>query len=157
MDRQTKMNDLAEHNSQVEALSTPLVAVAHDVAHIAELQKRLFAVELRILGQRLMYVLAAWLVAMCLLITILPVALSGFGLYLAYVANIRPDLGLLWVACAAAFVMIGLGAWGWLLLRNSRAPLSHSYHELQTTAKAMGQTWSEIGARLGQHKRDNVV
>jgi hypothetical protein len=44
MDRQTEMNDAAGHDSESDAFARYVTAVAQDLARIAELQARLFAV-----------------------------------------------------------------------------------------------------------------
>jgi len=143
MDHQTEMNDTAGHDTERDALARHLAAVAQDLARIAELQARLFAVNLRMLRNRVVGGLAIWFVALCLLAATLPVALSGLGLYLAHIASTRAEVGLLLVAFAAAFVTLGLGVWGWLLLRNKWTPLNRSCSELQETVRALARTLSD--------------
>ena len=143
MDRQTEMNDAAEQDSESEVLARHLAAVAQDLARITELQARLFVVDLRMSRNRILGGLAIWLVALCLFVATLPVALTGLALYLAHAANTRAEIGLLWVAFAAAFLVLGLGGSGWLLLRNKWMPLNRSRSELQKTMKTFARTLSD--------------
>jgi hypothetical protein len=144
------MNDVGDHDSESVALPRHLAAVAQDVARIAELQTLLFADDLRRLRNRVVGGLAMWLVALCLFIAMLAVALSGLGLYLAHIANTRPEMGLFWVAFASAIVTIGLGESGWLLLRIKRAALDRSCHELHETVKTVARSLSDNGPLSGQ-------
>lgn len=150
MDRQTEMNEAPQHDSESDALARHLAAVAQDLTCIADLQARLFAVDLRMLRNRVVGGAVVWLVALCLFVATLPVALSGFALYLAHAAGTRAEVGLAWVASAAAVLVFGLSVWGWLLLRNKWTPLNRSCTELRETVKTLARSLSDDHQRRGE-------
>ena len=139
---ETTMNESSQHDSKSDELAQHLASVAQDLARIAELQVRLFAVDLRSLRNRLAAALGIWLAALFLLAAALPVALSSFAHYLARYAGISIEAGLLWVSMASVLLVLVLCVSGWRLLRKKQTPLDRARNELSETLKTLAGSFS---------------
>jgi uncharacterized membrane protein YqjE len=142
MDHQATLNGSPRRDSSAKALAHNMAKIAHDMITIAELQGRLFAVDLRAVRKEVLRGLGMWVAGFGLLVAALPTALIGTGLWLADIAHLPMAAGLLWVAFGAVLLVAGLFTCGWWQMNRQRTGLRRSSKELGTNLAAMRQVLS---------------
>lgn len=147
MDHQATLNGSLRRDSSVEALAHNMANIGYDMITIAELQGRLFAVDLRAVRRGVLRGLGFWVAGFGLLVAALPTALIGTGLWLADVAHLPMAAGLLWVAFGSALLVAGLFTCGWWQLNKQRTGLRRSSKELRSNLAAMRQMLSSYAGR----------
>ena len=147
MDHQATLNVSPPRDSSAQALAHSMADIAHYMITIVGLQSRLFAVDLRALRKGVLRGLGIWVAGFGLLVAALPTALIGTGLWLADIAHLPMAVGLLWVACGAALLVIGLFLAGWRQLVRQQVGLQRSKKELRANLAAMRQVLLSTAGR----------
>jgi uncharacterized membrane protein YqjE len=134
-------------NGSTHAIPHRLSRIAHDMVTIAELQARLFVVDLQCVRRGVLRGLALWLAGCALAIAVLPTALIGAGFWLAEYAQLSTAAGLLWVAFGTTICIAGFGIFGWNQIERQRFGFQRSRNELQTTLGELRQILSQYADR----------
>ena len=118
------------HESPTRAMSRGMADVAHDLTHIADLQARLFAADLRQSLGRVRSMVVASVVGVCLLLAALPVGLLGVAYYVATATDWNMAAALAATAGAAILVACVLLFVAWRLMIEAAKPFERSSREL---------------------------
>jgi hypothetical protein len=147
MDRKAPVDGWSREDSPAYALAQDVGGIARDLATIAELQMRLFTADLKAVRKALLQGTIAFLAALIVLLTTLPIALAGLGLWLAEANGWTPAAGLLVVALVAVIVVAALVAFGAWQLRSQRRAFENSRRELSENLIAVRQLMKDYAGR----------
>jgi hypothetical protein len=152
MDRKATVNGSDRGSSPAQALAHDVAGIAHDVAAIADLQMRLFTLDLRSMRAGLARGASAWMAAYVVLLTALPVGLAGCGLWVAEVTNLTPAGGLVVAAVVALALVAGLAAFGRQQFKAQQTAFENSRKELAENLAAVKQVISDYAGSSSRNE-----
>ena len=155
MDRKAPLNGWSREDSPAHALAQDVGGIARDLGTIAELQMRLFGADLKAMRAALARGVVSFVAALVLLLTALPIAMAGGGLWLSDVYGWTPATGLLLVAVAAIVAVAGLVAFGAYQLRSQRHAFENSRRELSENLCAVRQLMKDYAGRAADDESMN--
>jgi hypothetical protein len=131
MDREATIDVQNTNSSPSQRIKEGLTRSARNAGTLLRLQWDLLATDLQESARRLVIGLVLLSVGFLLAVAALPVALVGFGLWLASALELSTSAGFLWIAGGTLLVSLCLIVAAWAIARAPFAVLQRSSNELQ--------------------------
>lgn len=130
MDGEAKMNTNGRVRPEEPNVATSFSGLTHDVIELAELQAKLFALDIKSTTQKARMSLIMSVVGVCLLLGTIPVALMAIGEFFIGQFGWPRAAGYALAALLGIAASGGILAAGWLRLRTGLSAMQRSGEEL---------------------------